>query len=307
MTEQLAYTLKSGIMVEHCRGKGVAEHVWRPFFHRRDLGEVVLYHFPHLHVGYALSFAVEEKSVGDSRYILVASALIVLKDFGQFVAEGNDTLFVAFSSHLQLLVDETHVVVVESGEFGEPDACLVEYYYNSTREAVAVCVLPHPWVEQPVHFLFPHEIGQWLVGFRPSDEMRRVLADEMMAEGVAEQRAQGTQPSVHRPCGVSPVHHVLHPVADDIGVNGFPRQLRVKFSEELFESTKVGIIVFYGIRRVVTLEFQVVQKFLNHRLNVLIGFRERIYGIKFKLPNFCGVFFTPQRRGASERRRRVPS
>ena len=103
MPQKFPQALQRGAVIQHSCGEGVTEHMRRPFLQCCHHREVLSYDTLHLVTRHALSLVVEKKSHASySTHFLITSGYIVAKFQPQFTPKGNDTLFIAFSRHLEL-------------------------------------------------------------------------------------------------------------------------------------------------------------------------------------------------------------
>ena len=114
MTQQVLDTFKTGTVVQHRCGKGVAKHVRRPFLQRSHHREVLANNQIHLIASHPLTFVTQEQRLMLICELRVAYSHEMLQLSLQLLPEGNDALLVPFTRHFQLLGTEVYISIVQS-------------------------------------------------------------------------------------------------------------------------------------------------------------------------------------------------
>lgn len=117
VTEQFLHAFQSRPVIEHRRGEGVPQHVWRTVLLGAHATKLFSHPVPHRRTVETEALAVYEKCAVVSYHATVSLFDIAFQLRFQFLAERYKALFVAFSRHLQLTVHEIHGLVVERDEF----------------------------------------------------------------------------------------------------------------------------------------------------------------------------------------------
>ena len=103
MAQQVLDALQSGPVVQHRRGKGMAEHMGRALLQRRDSREVLMHDDIHLAASHPLAFVTQEEGVTVLfHHLFVTDGNEVAQHLGEFLAEGDDPLLIALARYLQL-------------------------------------------------------------------------------------------------------------------------------------------------------------------------------------------------------------
>ena len=113
MPQQLADAFQSGTVVEHGRGEGMSEHMWRAFLHRGHFGQTVPRGDIDAVGGNTLAVLFHEECSLCRAHLAVAHLDVVLQLSGQLLSEGHDALFVSLAGHFQLASGEVHIAIVE--------------------------------------------------------------------------------------------------------------------------------------------------------------------------------------------------
>ena len=127
VAEQFLHALYASLVVEHCGGEGVAQHMRRALFHRGHPREVMLDNLPNLLAGHSLTIVADEERLAVARSLGIATLSVEAQGLLQFAAERDEAFLVALSPHLELLSREVHRRIVEASELGETDARGVEH------------------------------------------------------------------------------------------------------------------------------------------------------------------------------------
>ena len=117
MSQQVLDSLKARAVVEHCRGKGVTQHVGRLLFHGGDGRQVLPNNQVDLITRHPLSFVAQEQGAIRFAELILTHRHVVLQFCGEFFPEGYDALFVPLSRHFQLAGTKIDVLVIQSYQF----------------------------------------------------------------------------------------------------------------------------------------------------------------------------------------------
>ena len=127
MAEQFLHAVYARLVVEHCGGEGVAQHMRRALLHRCHPREVMLDNLPNLLAGHPLAIVADEERLAVARGLGIATFSVEAQGLLQFAAERNEAFLVALSPHLELLSGEVDRRIVEASKLGETDARGVEH------------------------------------------------------------------------------------------------------------------------------------------------------------------------------------
>ena len=247
------------LVVEHCGGEAVAQHVRALFLlvrHQRqvvhgDATEIAI-------VDAARALAVEEE--GPLLPRLASEREVVADGLTQLLAEGHDALLVALARHLELTLLRIHILHIEADKLRGTESGGVEH---QQQEPVALPVVVgrelHVF-EEPVHLALGDEARQRALPLGRLDEPRGIFVHVAHAQHVAVESLHRTEAFRHRGGFQPVVHHLHYPGADDIGGHVFPRELTLPGrpkSLELLQAISVGD---KGPLRTVTLEAEIIEE-----------------------------------------------
>ena len=252
MPEQFLHAAQPGVVVEHCRRKGMAQHVGRPLACRSDEGEVFPHYAIDLRGSDPRSFVSDEEGIIDSRHACVPCLHVVSYLRSEFVSERHYALLASLARELDLFVDEAYVTVVESHRLCPSRSRGIKQEKDGAGADVGkAAVIPFKPVEEGIRLRLLEENGQRLLLLGPTDEVGRVFSDESVGQGVpvhgldcAELPADGG--------GFPPLlHQRTQPFAYHIRVN----RLELLTIERGYETTEI-------------VESQAVRRYCDWRCNL---------------------------------------
>ena len=158
MTEQLPYTFYTCTIVQHSCCEGVPEHV-RAFLLQcaycreasADLGSYSTRSHSSTLICYEKGIAV-----ADDRGVTHGD--IIPEGAEHLAAERYYTLFVSLAGNFYLAGLHINGHIVKTNKLRQADACLVEYYNNSTRAYIIKAIPPLHVVQKPVHLRLLQEL-----------------------------------------------------------------------------------------------------------------------------------------------------
>ena len=98
----------------------------RALFQRGNRRQILPHDAVDLIIGNPLPLVTQEEGFARATELGVAHRHIVVQFRCQLLAEGNDTLFVALTGHLQLTAREVNIPVIQSYQFRASQTGLIE-------------------------------------------------------------------------------------------------------------------------------------------------------------------------------------
>ena len=143
MTEQHFYAFQSCSMIEHRGCEGVPKHMRRTLAKHGNVTQSHLDSLFDLRAVDTHSLLLKEEGLR----LLVSNLSIAFGAIDRhrsrhLFSERYNTLLATFSRHLQFTVDKTDVFVIESHQFGQPNARLIEYDEYRTCKTTVIVVSP---------------------------------------------------------------------------------------------------------------------------------------------------------------------
>jgi len=255
MSEQFLDGLQVGIVVEHCCGERVPEHVWAVALLCRDHRQVLFDDAANSCRRHAASspFVQEEACVGHAVLSgkVVAQVEVAAEAVAVLIAVGDDALLVSLSGDFELHLVQVDILFCEADELGEPYACGIECEEDHAVALSGVVRAEEVTVEEAVHFSLA-DIG-WQLPFclGALHVVHGVACDEASAQEEFVEGAERAEPPLHACSDVAAVHHFHHPLPHGVDRHVFPCQVVVQCFTEPLERFQVGLVFFDSPQRVV--------------------------------------------------------
>ena len=257
MSEQFLDGLQVGIVVEHCCGKRVAEHMWAVALLCCDHRQVLLDDASDFYRCHTVSASFVQEEVCALHAVLGGEVITLCEVASQavavLIAVRDDALLISLPCDLELHLIQIDILVCKADELGEPYARSIECEQNHAVALTDVVRTEEVSVEEAVHLCLADVGGQLLLSLRPLHVVDRVAGDEASPQQELVEGAEGTEASLYACGDVAAIHHLHYPLSHYVDRHVFPSQVIVQCFIEPLERLQVGLVFFDGSRRIVTL------------------------------------------------------